>query len=149
MSALARSSRREDGAAHGCRQIRQARPSPHQPPQRAGAARTDGDVAALGAQLASVVLVVHFSAVLAGAFGAGASSMLEQAAARAFSPYNNLVDQGYGYRYYAPEPGPTPVVTATLHYADGREEVVRLPTRGVWPRLRYQRQSGAGQPPDE
>src|SRR5690606_27087898 len=40
-----------------------------------------------------------------------------------------------------PEPGPTPVVTATIAYADGRpEETLRLPSRGVQPRLRYQRQ---------
>ena len=90
--------------------------------------------------LATGLLLVHFSAVLAGAFAAGASSLLERAAARFFSAYNDLVDQGYGYRYYAPEPGATPVVTATLHHSDGREEVIRLPTRGVWPRLRYQRQ---------
>src|SRR5262249_8139109 len=53
----------------------------------------------------------------------------------------HFTDQGYAYRFYAPEPGATPVVTATIRYADGRpEETVRLPTRGVWPRLRYQRQ---------
>ena len=47
----------------------------------------------------------------------------------------------YGYRYYAPEPGPTPVITATITYKDGRpDESVRIPQRGVLPRLRYQRQ---------
>ena len=91
-------------------------------------------------RLASAALVVHLSAVLAGALAAPPASLLEQAAARVFAVYHDLIDQGYGYRYYAPEPGPTPVVTATLRDADGREEVVRLPTRGVWPRLRYQRQ---------
>ena len=39
------------------------------------------------------------------------------------------VDQGYAYRYYA-EPPPTPVITATLRFGDGRpDEVVRLPDR--------------------
>ncbi len=91
-------------------------------------------------QLASAALVFHLSAVLAGALAAPPASLLEQTAANAFAAYNDVVDQGYGYRYYAPEPGPTPVVTATIRYTDGREEILRLPTRGVWPRLRYQRQ---------
>jgi hypothetical protein len=90
---------------------------------------------------ASAVLVFHIAAVVAGALAAQPSSPIERAAADLFGAYHQAVDQGYGYRYYAPEPGPTPVVTATVTYADGRpEETVRLPTRGVWPRLRYQRQ---------
>jgi hypothetical protein len=89
----------------------------------------------------SVVLLVHLAAVLAGALAAPPASPLERAAAEAFAPYHQLIDQGYGYRYYAPEPGPTPVVTARIGYADGRpEETVRLPRRGLLPRLRYQRQ---------
>ena len=44
-----------------------------------------------------------------------------------FTPYYDLVDLGYSYRFYA-EPPPTPVVTATLQFGDGRpEETVRLP----------------------
>jgi hypothetical protein len=79
--------------------------------------------------------------VLAGVLGAPPSSGLEQAVRDGFGLYYQLVDQGYAYRYYAPEPGPTPVVTARVRYADGRpEETVRLPRRGVLPRLRYQRQ---------
>jgi hypothetical protein len=66
--------------------------------------------------------------------------MLERGFAAAFAPYHQLLDQGYSYRYYA-NPGPTPVVTARIQFADGRpEESVRLPERGVRPRLRYQRQ---------
>jgi hypothetical protein len=51
------------------------------------------------------------------------------------------MDQGYAYRYYA-EPPPTPVITATLEFGDGRPiETVRLPGREVaGPRLRHQRQ---------
>lgn len=92
-------------------------------------------------RVASAALVFHMAAVLAGALAAAPSSPLERAAADLFAPYHQAVDQGYGYRYYAPEPGPTPVVTATVRYDDGRpEETVRLPLRGLWPRLRYQRQ---------
>ena len=108
-----------------------------------------GQVDAVGAddwptwakRVVSAVIAAHVVAVLAGALAAPPSSPLEQAAASLFSPYYQLIDQGYAYRYYAPEPGPTPVVTARVRYDDGRpEEAVRLPQRGIRPRLRYQRQ---------
>jgi hypothetical protein len=92
-------------------------------------------------RVVTAALLFHFAAVLAGALGAPPSSPLERAIADAFAPYHQVLDQGYSYRYYAPEPGPTPVVTAKIRFDDGRpEETVRLPERGVWPRLRYQRQ---------
>jgi hypothetical protein len=92
-------------------------------------------------RLVSAALIFHITAVLAGAWAAPPSSSVERWAAQLFEPYFQAVDQGYAYRYYAPEPGPTPVVTATLHCADGRpDESIRLPRRSIWPRLRYQRQ---------
>ena len=91
--------------------------------------------------LATLALGVHLAALLAGAAAAPPSSPLERQVADVFKPYFDLIDQGYAYRYYAPEPPPTPVVTATLHFADGRpDETVRLPDRGTRPRLRSQRQ---------
>ena len=79
-------------------------------------------------------------AVLAGAWAAPPSSALERTLANRFAAYFQATDQGYSYRYYA-QPGPTPVVLARVAYADGRPDVVvRLPERGVAPRLRYQRQ---------
>lgn len=92
-------------------------------------------------RLVTVFLVFHLTAGLAGAFAVPPSSMLQRAAADRFLWYYQLADLGHTYRYYAPEPGSTPVVTATIQYADGRpEETLRLPQRGVLPRLRYQRQ---------
>jgi hypothetical protein len=89
----------------------------------------------------SVALVYHLAAVLAGAVGVPPSSELERAIADGFTPYFDAMDLGYSYRFYA-EPGPTPVVTATIQYEDGRpEETVRLPGRDVaGPRMRHQRQ---------
>jgi len=101
----------------------------------------DGSWPPWARRLVSAVVVFHAAAVLAGALAASPSSPLERAAADLFSGYNRAIDQGHSYRYYAPEPGPTPVVTATVRYADGRaDETVRLPTPGVSPRLRHQRQ---------
>jgi hypothetical protein len=90
----------------------------------------------------SALLIIHGAALLSGALAASdPASLLERKFADAFVSYHQLIDQGYTYRYYAPEPGPTPVVTATIHYEDGRpDEELRLPERGTWPRLRYQRQ---------
>jgi len=83
----------------------------------------------------------HIAAVAAGALGVRPSSALEQAVGELFTPYYDLVDFGYSYRYYA-EPPPTPVVTATLGFGEGRPgETVRLPGRKVaGPRMRHQRQ---------
>jgi hypothetical protein len=81
------------------------------------------------------------AAVVAGALGVPPSSELERRIANLFTPYHDLVDQGYAYRYYA-EPPPTPVITARLLFSDGRTEaVVRLPDRTLpGPRMRHQRQ---------
>ena len=49
--------------------------------------------------------------VIAGALGVPPSSELERKIANLFTPYHDLVDQGYAYRYYA-EPPPTPVIEA-------------------------------------
>ncbi len=91
--------------------------------------------------LVTAGLIYHMAAVGSGALGVPPSSLLERRIADLFTPYHDLVDQGYAYRYYA-EPPPTPVITATLRYEDGRPaEVVRLPSRSLsGPRMRHQRQ---------
>jgi hypothetical protein len=91
--------------------------------------------------IVTLALLYHASAVWVGAWAPAPSSRLERDLDEFFDRYQQLVDQGYSYRYYSPDPPPTPVVTATLAFADGRpEKSVRIPERGTWPRLRYQRQ---------
>jgi hypothetical protein len=89
----------------------------------------------------SIALLFHLVAVLGGALGVPPSSLLEQSIAEVFVPYHDLADLGYSYRYYA-DPPPTPVVTATLEFGNGRpDETMRLPGRDVaGPRMRHQRQ---------
>lgn len=90
---------------------------------------------------ASVALGAHLAAMLAAAFASEPASVLELRAAGWFGAYYQLIDQGYSYRYYAPEPPPTPVIEARLRFADGRaEQIIRLPDRAVRPRMLYQRQ---------
>jgi hypothetical protein len=88
----------------------------------------------------SAAIAFQMTAVVAGALSVPPSSPLERLIADRFAWYYALTDQGHAYRYYAPEPPPTPVVTARLSFAGGRTEVeVRLPDRSLRPRLRYQR----------
>lgn len=89
-------------------------------------------------RVVTVAILVHVAAVLAGALGAPPSSELEHEVAEWFEPYHQVLDQGDAYRYYSSAFPPTPVVTATLTFADGRpEKTVRLPERGLRPRLLY------------
>ena len=89
----------------------------------------------------SMLLVFHLTAVISGGLAVPPSSRLEQSLADLFTPYYALADLGYAYRFYV-EPPPTPVVTATLRFGEGRpDETVRLPDRGLaGPRMRHQRQ---------
>ena len=90
---------------------------------------------------ATLAILFHVVAVLAGALGAPPSSRLEHEAAELFEAYHQAIDQGDAYRYYSSAFPPTPVVTATLSFADGRPDLdVRLPQRGLRPRLLYQRE---------
>lgn len=89
----------------------------------------------------SLLLAFHLLAVLIAAFAADPASPLERRLAEAFSPYYQLIDQGYSYRYYAPEPPPTPVIECRMRFADGRpDQTVRLPDRATRPRMLYQRE---------
>ncbi len=91
--------------------------------------------------IVTIGLIYHGGAVVAGALGGPPSSLLERRVADLFTPYHDLVDQGYAYRYYA-EPPPTPVITATLRFGkDQPDQTVRLPERALTgPCLRHQRQ---------
>jgi hypothetical protein len=88
----------------------------------------------------TLVVLTHAWAIWVGAWASPPSSALERSLADGFRGYYDLLDQGYAYRYYAPEPPPTPIVTATIRFADGRSEEVRLPDRATRPRMLYQRE---------
>ena len=92
-------------------------------------------------RLVTAALFFHTVAIVAGVWAAQPASELEERVDAKFAWYHGLIRQGYSYRYYSPEPPPTPVITATLAFRDGRaEQVVRLPARETWPRLLYQRE---------
>lgn len=86
------------------------------------------------------MLVVHLAAVLAGAFASPPASELEVRFFRGFMPYCQAIDQGFSYRYYAPNPSPTPVIFAEIAREGGGKETVRIPEMpGRSPRLLHQR----------
>ncbi len=88
----------------------------------------------------SLLIALQLVSVVAGALGEPPSSIVERAIADPFVPYFAFTYQGASYRFYAPIPASTPVVTATLKYRDGREQTLRIPPReSLAPRLRFQR----------
>jgi hypothetical protein len=105
----------------------------------------------------SILLALHIAAITSAHLAASPSSEVEQSVASLFKHYHDLINQGYGYRYYArldlsvsPEhrhPWGTPIVLLEMEF-DGpgkevRKESVRLPElpgHRLWPRLRHQRQ---------
>ncbi len=92
----------------------------------------------------AIVVAIHLAIVLIGALAAQPSSVLEQALANQFLGYFQILDLGQGYRFYAPSPAPTAIVTAKLKIRDDdgriRYKTVRIPDRTTGPRLRLQRQ---------
>lgn len=89
----------------------------------------------------SLLLVLQGVAVISAAFGRlPQGAYLVRSISDAFGPYYALTYQGWAYGYYAPAPAPTPIAMANLIFKDGRELSVRIPERGLFPRLRFQRQ---------
>jgi hypothetical protein len=105
----------------------------------------------------SSLLALHIAAITTAHLAASPSSEVERRAASVFKYYYDIINQGYGYRYYAkldtsvsPEhrhPWGTPIVLLEMEFdAPGKEvrkETVRLPDlrdHRLWPRLRHQRQ---------
>lgn len=105
-----------------------------------GTTRRDGIVP----RIAAVLLAIHFLIVLVGAFAAMPSSVLQQQIANKFIGYFQILDLGQGYRFYAPRPAPTAIITAKLRIRENdgrlRYETIRVPNRETRPRLRLQRQ---------
>jgi hypothetical protein len=91
--------------------------------------------------MVSAGLGFHIVAMLAIALAGNPSSELEHRIARPFVPYAVALGLDSTHRYYAPEPPPTPVLTAEIVFDNARaSKRIRIPDRDLRPRLRYQRQ---------
>jgi hypothetical protein len=91
--------------------------------------------------LLSVILLYHALAVFVGAWNsAPPPSPLAITAAIPFRPYITLLDLNHGYRFFAPDPGPSHLFYYTLTLREGTTQSGHFPNREEhWPRLLYHR----------
>jgi hypothetical protein len=91
--------------------------------------------------IASVLIILHVAAVFAApCAGPPPSSPLERNVANVFDPYLQAAFLNHGYRFFAPNPGPSHLVRYELTLADGKTNVGRFPDlKTARPRLLYHR----------
>lgn len=89
--------------------------------------------------LLSVVIVLHFTAVLSAAFSVGAASPLVRAIWDRCHPYLQACYLNHGFHYFAPNPGPSHLLSWGAELPDGGWAQGRIPDAGTQPRLLYHR----------
>ncbi len=91
--------------------------------------------------LISAAIVYHLAAVFIGAWiGSPPTSPFADQVARPFRAYINLADLNHGYRFFAPNPGPSHLFRYQLTFDDGSTQDGFFPNRAEhWPRLLYHR----------
>lgn len=95
----------------------------------------------------SGLLVFHLAAVFLPPFAfqtssaPGTGSPFVQPFMQVVGPYSDASYLNHGYAFFAPDPGPSFLLRASMEFDDGRETIHRtLPDLSIdWPRLRYHR----------
>jgi hypothetical protein len=89
----------------------------------------------------SAAIVFHLAAVFTGPWSfAPLHSRLADDVFRALRPYIESLALGNGYRFFAPEPGPSHLLHYEMEFADGsRRDGVIPDLKTEWPRLLYHR----------
>lgn len=89
----------------------------------------------------SAVVTYHLLAVFLGAWmGSPPTSPFADAVARPFRAYISVADLNHGYRFFAPNPGPSHLFRYQLTHDDGSTSDGYFPNlREHWPRLFYHR----------
>ena len=89
----------------------------------------------------SVLILFHLAAAFFAALVASPPvSELSSAVASVVRPYVNAVDLNHGYRFFAPDPGPSHLVRYHLEFADGSKRDGQFPNlEEERPRLLYHR----------
>ena len=92
-------------------------------------------------QLATCLLLVHLAAVFIAPWSAPPPSpLIAQSLAELLAPYHSLAYLNHGYRFFAPNPGPSHIVSYEMTMSDGQTRTGRIPDPGHhWPRLLYHR----------
>ncbi len=88
----------------------------------------------------SLIAALHVIAVFVGPWAMPQTSDLGAKFGRAFQPYLDALSLGNGYRFFAPEPGPSHLVRFEVTTSDGTLQEGFFPNRAEhWPRLLYHR----------
>ena len=89
----------------------------------------------------SALILLHLIAVVAAPMsGPPPASNLSRRVATVFDPYLRGAFLAHGYRFFAPNPGPSHLLRYEVLHEDGRVESHRFPdTQEQWPRLYYHR----------
>jgi len=88
----------------------------------------------------SLLVILHVAAVFIGPFAMPPSSLLSSSLGRLFQPYLDALALGNGYRFFAPEPGPSHLIRYEITRDDGAHVEGFFPNRAEhWPRLLYHR----------
>lgn len=87
----------------------------------------------------SLFLVWHLAAVVLGPLSVP-NAMIPTALAPIVRPYQQAVFINHGYKFFAPDPGPSHLVRYDILMADGSHQRGQFPDRNkYWPRLLYHR----------
>lgn len=89
--------------------------------------------------LVSAALLYHVAAVIVAPLSMPPSSDLVQTARVAFRPYVQALYLDHGYRFFAPEPGESALVSYVVERKDAPPVTGRFPHRSIVPRLLYHR----------
>jgi hypothetical protein len=87
----------------------------------------------------NVLVVLHFSAIIAAAVFVGPAPGYMQALWNVFHPYLQALFLNYGYNFFAPEPSPSTLMDFEAVRADGSIVKGRIPERSIRPGLLYER----------
>ena len=92
-------------------------------------------------RLVSALLLGHLAAIFIAPWSSPPPApLLAQKAARLIEPYLTAAYLNHGYRFFAPDPGPSHLVRYSLTQADGTVLQGRIPDpQRDWPRLLYHR----------
>jgi len=90
---------------------------------------------------ASILVALHLAAVAVAPWAAPPPAPeLAQRVSQWLTPYQAGAFLDHGYRFFAPDPGPSHIVRYELELADGTTRSGRLPDPAAnWPRLLYHR----------
>lgn len=92
--------------------------------------------------IVSLLLLFHLAAIIIAPWSSPPPSpALAQRLQWFFRPYLAAAYLGHGYRFFAPNPGPSHVVRYEVEFSDGKRLEGRIPDpQQLWPRLIYHRQ---------